>query len=55
VGGPKGGGLLEDSDRMVGWRWGTRDLAGNKMIKRWRNELRWGGTWRRGGVEPGVR
>jgi hypothetical protein len=47
--------LLRDPDREVGWRWGARDLAGSKVIKRRRNELRRGGTWRCGGVEPGMR
>jgi hypothetical protein len=55
VGGQKGGVLLRDSDDEVGWRRGARDLASNEMIKRRRNKLWWGGTWRHGGVEPGVR
>jgi hypothetical protein len=55
AGGPKGGVLLEDSDREVGWRRGARDLVGNEMIKRRWNELQWGGTGRHGGLELGVR
>jgi hypothetical protein len=55
AGGPKGGGLLRDSDREVRWRQGARDLGDNEMIKRRWNELQRSGTWRRGGVEPRVR
>jgi hypothetical protein len=55
VGGPNGGGLLEDSDYEVRWRRGAHDLVSNEMIKRWWNELWRGSTWRLRGVEPGVR
>jgi hypothetical protein len=34
---------------------GRSRLAGKEMIKRRWNEFWRGGTWRRGGVEPGVR
>jgi hypothetical protein len=38
--GSKGGGLLGESHREVGWWGGTRDLAGDETIKRRWNELR---------------
>jgi hypothetical protein len=55
TGGPKGGGLLGDSDHEVGWRRGAHDLAGSKVIKQRKNELQRGDTWRCRGVEPGMR
>jgi hypothetical protein len=45
VRGPKGGGLLEESHREVGWWWGARDLAGDETTRRRRNELWWQGKW----------
>jgi hypothetical protein len=37
--GPKGGGLLRESHRKVGWWWGARDLAGDETLKQRRNKL----------------
>jgi hypothetical protein len=38
--GPKGGGLLGESHREVGWWWGARNLADDETLTRQRNELR---------------
>jgi hypothetical protein len=37
--GPKGGGLLGESHREVGWWWGARNMADDETLTRRWNEL----------------